>query len=105
MLERIVAAVDNDPDRSTRVLDATLELARLAGSEVLVAHVRDLERPVAMMASAGRPGAANPPTIRLETEEEARALVDAAVERLRSAGVQVTGQLGPPAVGSTAPVT
>jgi nucleotide-binding universal stress UspA family protein len=100
MFERLVAAIDGDPERSTRVLDAAAELGRGLGSHVLVVHVREVERPAPMVASAARPGAL-PPVVHLESEEDARRLVDAGVERLRSAGVRAEGRLGP-GEGSTA---
>ena len=98
MYERILAAIDSDPERSVKVIQATGELARARGSSVLVAHVRDVERPAA--AVTGKAGAI-PPAIHLESEEEARQLVDSAVERLRGDGLPAEGQVGPGA-GSTA---
>jgi nucleotide-binding universal stress UspA family protein len=65
----------------------------------VVAHVRDVERPAATLAAAR--ASALPPALHVESEEEARALVDAAVERLRGAGVRADGQIGLN-VGSTA---
>lgn len=100
MFEKLVAAIDSDPDRSARVIGAAAEMARAFSSNVLVAHVRDLERPAAMVVPAAR-GGATAPAIHLESEEEAKRLVDAAVERLREAGVTAGGQVGP-GVGSTA---
>jgi nucleotide-binding universal stress UspA family protein len=92
MFERIVAAIDSDPERSVKVIQATKELARAFGSSVLVAHIVDVERPAA--AVTGKAGAI-PPSLHLESEEEARQLVDAAVGRLRGDGVQAEGQVGP----------
>src|SRR3981081_2954050 len=92
MFERIVAAIDSDPERSVKVIQATKELATACGSSVLVAHVLDVERPAA--AVTGKAGAI-PPSLHLESEAEARQLVDAAVERLRGDGLQVEGQIGP----------
>ena len=43
MFERIVAAIDSDPERSSKVVEATRELARARGSKVLLAHVRALQ--------------------------------------------------------------
>jgi nucleotide-binding universal stress UspA family protein len=100
MFERLVAAIDGDPARSVRVLEAAAELGRGLGSHVLVVHVREVERPAAMIASAARPGAL-PPVVHLESEEDARRLVDAAVDRLRTAGVRADGRLGS-GEGSTA---
>jgi nucleotide-binding universal stress UspA family protein len=101
MFERIVAAIDSDPERSARVVEAAQELAQKFGSEVVVAHVRDVERPQALVAPTARPGALQP-VVHFESEEEARALVDAAVNRLRSAGVRADGQIAPGTTGSTA---
>jgi nucleotide-binding universal stress UspA family protein len=101
MFERIVAAIDSDPERSARVVEAAKELAQKFGSEVVIAHVRDVERPTAMVAPTARPGAL-PPVVHLESEEEARALVDAAVARLRHVGVRADGQIAPGTTGSTA---
>ncbi len=100
MFERIVAAIDSDPERSAKVVDAATGLARAFHSEVVVAHVREVERPSAMVAAAGRPGAL-PPSLHIESEEDATALVDDAIGRLRSAGVAANGRIGPGA-GSTA---
>jgi nucleotide-binding universal stress UspA family protein len=99
MFEKIVAAVDSDPERSAKVLEAAKELALACNSEVLVAHVRELERTLSMVGSAGHAGI--PPALHLESEELARELVDTAVATLRSAGVEARGQVGP-ATGSTA---
>ena len=100
MFEKIVAAIDGDPERSPRVLEASTTLAKAFKSQVLVVHVRDVERPAAMASAAGRAGAV-PPALHFESEEEARRLVDDAVERMRAEGVQADGQVGTGA-GSTA---
>jgi nucleotide-binding universal stress UspA family protein len=92
MLEKIVAAIDSHPERSARVVEAAKELAEGRGSEVLVAHVRDVERPSAMVAATPRAGAL-PPTLHMESEEEARRLVASAVERLQAAGIATRGQV------------
>jgi nucleotide-binding universal stress UspA family protein len=97
MYERIVAAIDSDPDRSVKVIQAVGELGKACGSSVLVVHVRDVERPAA--AVTGKAGI--PPSLHLESEEEAKKLVDDAVEQLRSEGVQSQGQVEP-GPGSTA---
>lgn len=101
MFERIVAAIDNDPQRAAKVVDAAAELAQKFGSRVLVAHVREVERPAAVVAGPARAGAL-PPALSFESEDAARALVDSAVARLRDAGVQADGEVGPGATGSTA---
>lgn len=92
MYERIVAAIDNDPDRSVKVVQAVAQLAKAVGSTVLVVHVRDVERPAALV--TGRAGAI-PPALHLESEEEARELVENAVAQLRDEGVQAEGQVEP----------
>jgi nucleotide-binding universal stress UspA family protein len=100
MFERIVAAIDSDPERSTKVVQAAKELAQACQSEVLIAHVREVERPPAMMAAPARAGAI-PPSLHFESEERARSLVDTAVGQLRAAGVSADGRVGAGA-GSTA---
>jgi nucleotide-binding universal stress UspA family protein len=100
MFERIVAAIDSDPERSAKVVAAARELAQKFQSTVLVAHVREVERPAAMVAAAARPGAL-PPSVHIESEEDATALVDDAVTRLRAGGIKADGQIGHGA-GSTA---
>jgi nucleotide-binding universal stress UspA family protein len=101
MFERIVAAIDRDPERSARIVEAVKELAQRFSSEVLVAHVREFGRPAAMVAPTAKAGAI-PPALHFESEEEAREFVEAAVARLRSAGVRADGQIGTGATGSTA---
>ena len=100
MFERIVAAIDTDTERAAQVMQAAQELAQAFHSEVLVVHVRQLERSPASMATAGRPGGL-PPLVHLETEDRAEELVNSAVDQLRSSGVRVRGQVGS-AAGSTA---
>ena len=91
MFEKLVAAIDGDPDRSPKVVEAAKALALACGSEVLFVHVREVERPtLTPLAKAG----AIPPQLHFESEEEAKRLVDEAVESLRSAGVSVQGQVG-----------
>jgi nucleotide-binding universal stress UspA family protein len=99
VFERIVAAIDNDEGRATQVVTAAQELGEKFRSEVLVVHVRDVERP-AVLAAVGKPGAL-PPAVFFETEETAHALVQSAVDQLRGAGVKAQGQVSPGA-GSTA---
>ena len=92
MYERIVAAIDADADRSHKVIEAAQELARAKGSQLLVAHVRELERPSTMVGTAAKAGAI-PPALHFESEETARHLVDEAVERLRAVGVDARGRV------------
>ena len=101
MFERIVAAIDKDAGRAAKVVEATGELARRFRATALVAHVREIERPTALTTGTDRPGAL-PEALLFESEEEARRLVDAAVERLRREGVRAEGQVGAGADGSTA---
>lgn len=100
MFERIVAAIDSDTERAGQVIDATQEIAVAFQSDVLVAHVRQLERVASMVAAAGKPGAL-PPAVHFESEERAQELVGAAVQQLQRAGVRVRGEVGSGA-GSTA---
>ena len=100
MFERIVAAIDSEPERGAKVEAAARELAQKFGSRVLVVHVREVERPAAMVGMA-KPSAL-PPVLHVESEEDAKALVDAAVDRLRDAGVGAQGQVGHGVAGSTA---
>ena len=100
MFERIVAAIDTDLERLNKIVNAAQELAQAHHSQVLVAHVRGVERPAAVVSTSGRPGAL-PPSAHLETDEQARALVDAAVTQLKDAGIDASGQVGE-GIGSTA---
>jgi nucleotide-binding universal stress UspA family protein len=100
MYEKIVAAIDADPDRSAKVMGTAKALALASGSKVLVAHVRELERPSVMVTPAAKAGAI-PPAMHFESEEMAGQLVDAAVDDLRSAGIDAQGRVGS-GVGSTA---
>ena len=90
MFERIVAAIDSDPERSSKVVEATRELARARGSKVLLAHVREVERPASLLAKAG----ALPPALHLNDNVDPRHLVDEAVTALRADGIDVSGQVG-----------
>lgn len=100
MFERIVAAIDSDPERAGQVVKAAREMGQGFGSEVLIVHVREVERRATMVAAVGKPGAL-PPTVHFETEEKAQELVDGAVQQLRNAGIKAVGKVGPGA-GSTA---
>lgn len=101
MFEKIVAAIDSDPDRAGHVVSRAGELARAFNSEVLIVHVRELERPAGLMGTA-RPGAL-PPLVHVESEEAAKMLVDGAVARLRESGLRAEGRVHPGSgEGSTA---
>lgn len=100
MFERIIAAIDSDPERAGKVVAAAEALAQRFNSQVVVAHVREVERPAAMVGAAR--ASALPPALHLESEEQAQALVDAAVTQLRKAGVQAAGEIGHGATDSTA---
>ena len=100
LFDRIVAAIDNDPGRAAHVVGMAGDLARRMDATVMVVHVREYER-AATMSGTPRPGAMPPPLYR-ETEDEARALVDGAVARLREDGVEAEGRVEPgSAEGST----
>jgi nucleotide-binding universal stress UspA family protein len=93
LFEHIVAAIDDDTIRRGRVIDATREIAAALKSTVVVAHVRELERPGP---TTGRPttlvsSAAAAAPIMLEDAALARALVDEAVRTLAKDGVDATG--------------
>jgi nucleotide-binding universal stress UspA family protein len=79
MFEKIVAAIDESAN-AERVLSAAQELATLSGGEVWVVHAVELE-PSKFMTTAA------------ETSEEARAVVDAAVQKLTSAGVTAHAEI------------
>ena len=91
MFEHIVAAIDDDTIRRGRVIDATRELASALKSTVVIAHIRELERPT----STGRPTTLvtgiSPGGFTLEDETLAKGLVDEAVRTLAKDGVQATG--------------
>jgi nucleotide-binding universal stress UspA family protein len=95
MFERIVAAIDDDGHRRQRVVEATSELAGVRNSSVLVAHIRELERP----AGTGRPTTVSaPPT--LEDEGLAKALVEEALGAIRARGVEARGVVRPGAAST-----
>jgi nucleotide-binding universal stress UspA family protein len=88
MFERILVSVDGSPD-SEKAVKLSCELARLAGSHVVVVHGRD----VPFLAPSGRP---TPPAVeRIESEEDARQIVQGAVSTLQGAGVSVEGRVLP----------
>jgi nucleotide-binding universal stress UspA family protein len=100
VFERIVAALDVDPERSAAVLQAARELGVALKSTVLVVHVQELERPAAL-AGAGRPGLLPAPLSAGEAADASRALVDQAVTELVALGVAAEGRVQA-ADGSTA---
>jgi nucleotide-binding universal stress UspA family protein len=78
MYERILAAVD-ESDVADRVLAAASELAALAHGEVFVLHLRERE--------AAKFGGATS----AETPDDARSVVDEAVQKLSVGGVKAAG--------------
>jgi len=90
MFERILLSVDGSEDAG-RALRATRELARIHGSEVLVVHGREAGRLAPPVPSCPVP----PRHLSLETEDEARRLLSAAVSELRDGQLRVRGQLLP----------
>jgi nucleotide-binding universal stress UspA family protein len=89
MFERILVSVDGSPD-SDKAVNATLEEARVHGSDVIVVHGRD----VAIVAPPANPIAAAAET-QLESDDEAERLVDDAVRQLVEAGVKARGRVLP----------
>ena len=99
MFEKIVVAVDADPQRADSVVTAAEQVAQAGRSEVLIAHVQEHERS-ALLAGTPRPGVL-PPTLPHDGSLEAEAFVDLSVEKLRSAGISARGVVQP-GEGSTA---
>ncbi len=85
MFEKIVVGVDAEVGRAGRVVSAAAQVAEPMRTQVLVAHVQELELPAAIAATP-RPGAGSPPSIDTGSPE-GEALVDLTVERLRAAGI------------------
>lgn len=90
MFERILVSVDGSED-SDKAVRATKELARVHGSQVMVVHGRDL----ALMSTPAPTAPVRPTTLDLETVEEAQSLVDTAVDEVKTAGVDVRGEILP----------
>lgn len=90
MFERILVSVDGSED-SDKAVRATKELARVHGSQVMVVHGRDL----ALMSTPAPTAPVRPTTLDLETVDEAQALVDTAVDEVKTAGVDVRGEVLP----------
>lgn len=87
MFERILTAID-DSEAAERVLAAVQELAGLAGGEVWVIHVREVE-PSKFGTTA-------------ESGEHAQATADAAVAKLASAGITAHAVVGQSLYGHAA---
>jgi universal stress protein A len=94
MFERMLVGIDASA-HSAKVLAAARDLAMKSRATVLVAHIRDVALPLAMAATAGRPGALPrremPP---VEDEQTAHQLVQDAVKAFTDAGVVAEGQVG-----------
>jgi nucleotide-binding universal stress UspA family protein len=88
MFERILVSVDRSED-SERALKMAGELAAKFRSALFVVHARDV--PMALPMTAG----ARPPrlTFAIESEDEARQLVDDAVSKLEASGALVSGEV------------
>jgi nucleotide-binding universal stress UspA family protein len=88
VFERILLSVDSSED-SDKAVAVVADLAPRYGAQVLVVHGRDLRSVPPPGTSVPMP----PVGVDLETEEEAQAIVDAALEVLRKAGVEARGQV------------
>jgi nucleotide-binding universal stress UspA family protein len=88
MFERVLLSVDSSADSDKAVRTAG-DLARRYSSTVLVVHGRDVRIVPPPATSTPMP----PRAIDLETEEEARKIVDDAVEALRKDGVEARGEV------------
>jgi nucleotide-binding universal stress UspA family protein len=91
MFERILVGLDASP-HSARVVAAASELALKTSASVLVAHIRDVPLPVAMAATAGRPGALPRGAVG-EDDQAAQQLVQDAVRAFQEAGVEARGEV------------
>lgn len=80
MYERLLVAVDHS-EISGRVLDAAREIASMSNGEVWVLHLRERE----VIPRMG--------LVPSESDAEARAAVDAAVEALTKAGITAHGEV------------
>jgi nucleotide-binding universal stress UspA family protein len=88
MFERILVSVDSSAD-SDKAVRVTADLARRYSAQVVVVHGRDLR--VVPPPATGTP--MPPRSFDLESEEEARKIVDDAVEALRKDGVEAQGEV------------
>jgi nucleotide-binding universal stress UspA family protein len=80
MYERLLVAIDHSK-ATERVLDAARNLASLSQAEVWVLHLRERE----VLPRAG--------VIPTESKDDARAEVEAAVEKLLKAGINAHGEV------------
>src|SRR5215472_14474059 len=90
MYDKILVAVDRS-EASDRALLAARDLALLSNGEVWVLHLR--ERELATKTSV---------VLSDETEREAMAMVEAAVDKLTAAGVKARGDVGTTVFGYAA---
>jgi nucleotide-binding universal stress UspA family protein len=88
VFERILLSVDSSED-SNKAVRVVADLAPRYGAEVLVVHGRDLRSIPPPGTSVPMP----PVGVDLETEEEAQAIVDEALEQLRKAGAEARGKV------------
>ncbi|MGO9077497.1 MAG: universal stress protein [Streptosporangiaceae bacterium] len=84
MYDKLLVAVDHS-EITDRVLAAARDLALLSGGHVMVLHLRERET---MGKVPGAPGMAA-----METSEESRADIEAAVAKLTAAGVKAHGEV------------
>ncbi|MBM9510094.1 universal stress protein [Actinacidiphila acididurans] len=84
MFKKILAAVDGTP-HATAVLDNVANLAKLTGGSVHVIHIRPSE-----VITGGLTGGAVLP---VEEAAEGRQVVDDALARLRSEGIEADGEV------------
>jgi nucleotide-binding universal stress UspA family protein len=89
-MKTILLAVDGSAP-SGRAVETTLDLAPCVGAEVVVLHVRETE---------ALPWTVQ--TVELTTSDEATALVDGVVRRLKDAGVSARGETTEAMHGSAA---
>ncbi len=90
MSQKILAAINSDPGRADEVVHVASELARAFEADMLVVHVREMQRVAALAGAA--PGTA-PPPLHMESEKEASAVVDGVVTRLREHGLRAQGRV------------
>lgn len=93
MFDRMLVGIDASP-QSAKVVAAARDLALKSKAAVMVAHIRDIALPVAMAASAGRPGVLPRREVPLEDEQAANRLVEEAVREFEEVGVTAQGQVG-----------